>query len=248
MKKYYYFVLLAISIVLLTGCAEFNEPITESSAGYWNTWIVWPIVQIIHYLSVITGSYGGGIIAVTVFIRLLILPLTLKQIKHSQKMQDIQPKLKILQTKYQAKDANTQQQYQQELMRTMKESNVNPVSGCLPSIIQMPILIGLYHAISRMNVTPSYEIGSFLMIPLASPSVILAVIAGIAQFIVLKTSPTLTANSQIVAVQYILPLMIFGFGLMSPAAIALYWIISSTITIIQNKILYRERKKTLIVK
>ncbi|OZI13577.1 OxaA precursor [Bacillaceae bacterium SAS-127] len=252
MKKKVIHLMGLASVILLTGCTQYNEPISVEDKGIWNEFIVWPIVQIIHYLSELTGSYGGSIIAVTIVVRLVIFPLTLKQIKNSRKLQDIQPKLKLLQEQYNSKDAVTQQKYQQELVQLMQDSSVNPLGGCLPSIIQMPILVGLYHAISRMNVTPIYELGLFCTIPLVSPSVVLAIIAGIAQILVLKTGPSLNSNPQLAIVQYILPALIVGFGLISPAAIALYWIVSSLISVIQNifiyNIIYKEKNESVTSK
>lgn len=131
-------------------------------------------------------------------------------------MQEIQPKIKELQQKYSSKDAVTQQKYQQELMALMQSTGVNPMMGCLPALIQMPIIIGLYHAISRMNVTSEFELGTFLIFPLAEPSIILAIVAGLIQYIVLMTGPAMD-NPQMKMMMYIMPLMIIGFGMVLPA-------------------------------
>lgn len=241
MKKY---ILLLASVLILAGCSEFNQPISSKDEGVWNEIIVWPIVSIIQLLAEFTGNYAGGIILVTVLVRICILPLTLKQIKSSRAMQTLQPQLQALQKTYSSKDANTQQQYQQEMMKLMQSTGVNPVAVCLPVLIQMPILIGLYHAISRMNVTPMYELGSIFNVPLATSSIIFALLAGGMQYLVLKTGPALNTNPQMAIMHYILPVMIIIFGFMAPAAITLYWIVSSFISILQNlyiyKILYRK--------
>lgn len=236
MKKY---IVLMMSIFILTGCSEFNQPISSEHEGLWNEMIVWPIVSIIQLLAEFTGSYAGGIILVTVLVRICILPLTLKQIKSSRAMQTLQPQLKKLQKTYSSKDAATQQQYQQEMMKLMENTGANPIAGCLPVLIQMPILIGLYHAISRMNITSEYELGSIFAISLAAPSILFAILAGVLQYLVLKTGPSLNTNPQMMTMQYLLPIMIIVFGLMAPTAITLYWIISSFISILQNIILYK---------
>lgn len=236
MKKY---IVLMISVFILTGCSEFNQPISSEHEGIWNEWIVWPIVSIIQLLAEFTGSYAGGIILVTVFVRICILPLTLKQIKSSRAMQTLQPQLLELQKTYSSKDSATKQQYQQEMMKLMQSTGANPIAGCLPVLIQMPILMGLYHAISRMNVTPMYELGSIFAISLAAPSIFFAIVAGVLQCFVLKTGPSLNTNPQMSMMQYVLPMMIIVFGLMAPTAITLYWIVSSIISILQNIILYK---------
>ena len=245
MKKRLGVILTLVSaVLLLSGCSEFDQPISSESGGFWNEFIVWPLVSVIKYFSDLLGSYAFGIIAVTIIIRLAILPLTIKQIKSSKKMQEIQPKMKELQAKYSSKDAVTQQKYQQEMMALMQSSGVNPLAGCLPIFIQMPVLIGFYHAISRMNVTPAFELGSFLSVPLAEPSIIFAVIAGLFQFVVLLTGPAVD-NPQMKIMMYIMPLMIIGFGAFLPAALSLYWVVGNIVSVLQNLAIYKPwRKKT----
>src|SRR6185437_8214154 len=121
--------------------------------------------SLINSFKELLGSYGPAIIAVTIIIRLVLLPLMVKQAKSSKKMQEIQPELNALKEKYKSKDAVTQQKYREEMQKMMSERKINPAAGCLPIIIQMPILFGFYHAISRMNVT--YDIGKFLWFELA---------------------------------------------------------------------------------
>lgn len=243
LKKRFWIVLSLVSVaLLLTGCSEFNEPISSESEGFWNEFIVWPLVSVIKYFTDLLGSYGLGIIAVTIIIRLAILPLTIKQVKSSKKMQEIQPKMKELQQKYASKDAVTQQKYQQEVMELMKNSGANPMAGCIPVFIQMPILIGFYHAISRMNATPTIDLGTFLVFPLGEQSIVLAVLAGLIQFVVLMTGPAID-NPQMKIMMYIMPIMIISFGIMMPAALSLYWVVGNIISVIQNLVIYKPWNK-----
>lgn len=229
-------------MLLLAGCSEFKEPISAESEGFWNEFIVWPLVSFIKFFAELLGHYAYGIIVVTIIIRLIILPLTVKQIKSSKKMQEIQPKLKELQAKYSSKDAVTQQKYQQEMMQLMQNSGVNPLAGCLPIFIQMPILIGFYHAISRMNASPAFDLGSFLTVHLAEPSILFAVIAGLIQYVVLMTGPAVD-NPQMKIMMYVMPLMIIGFGSFLPAALSLYWIVGNTVSVCQNLVIYKPWNK-----
>ncbi|WP_313892701.1 membrane protein insertase YidC [Psychrobacillus sp.] len=244
MKKRLYLVfLLVVVTAFLAGCSEFNEPIYSDSEGFWNKYIVWPLVSAITFFKGVLGTYGLGIITVTIIIRLAILPLMIKQTKSSKNMQEVQPELLKLKEKYSSKDAVTQQKYQQEMMALFKEKGVNPAAGCLPVFIQMPILIGFYHAISRMNNTPEINLGSFLGFALAEPSIILAVLAGLMQLIVLRTGPAMD-NPQMKIMMYIMPFMIMGFGIVLPAALTLYWVIGNIISILQNLFIYKPWKKT----
>ncbi|WP_342542597.1 membrane protein insertase YidC [Paenisporosarcina sp. FSL H8-0542] len=243
MNKRLLIILMLVSVtLLLSGCTEYDQPIYEGSKGFWNEFIVWPLVSFITLFKELLGSYGLGIVMVTIIIRLAILPLMIKQTKSAKNMQDVQPELAKLKQKYSSKDAATQQKYQQEMMALFKEKGVNPAAGCLPVVIQMPILIGFYHAISRMNNTPEINLGSFLWFELAEPSIILAVLAGIMQFLVLRTGQAMN-NPQMKIMMYFMPIMIIGFGIFLPSALTLYWVIGNIISLSQNMVIYKPWKK-----
>src|SRR5690625_1885192 len=106
---------------------------------------------ITYFAELFNNNYGLAIVIVTIIIRLVLVPLNVKQLKSSQAMQQIQPELKKLQEKYSSRDQKTQQQLQQETMKLFQKHGVNPLAGCLPIFIQMPILIAMYHAIMRTD-------------------------------------------------------------------------------------------------
>ncbi|WP_438313992.1 membrane protein insertase YidC [Sporosarcina sp. FA9] len=241
-KKLWLILMLTALSVFLAGCSEFKDPIYADSSGFWNEYIVWPLVSLITVFKDLLGTYGYGIVAVTIIIRLVLLPLMIKQTQSSKKMQEIQPELKALKEKYKSKDAVTQEKYRTEMQKIMSEKKINPAAGCLPVIIQMPILIGFYHAISRMNSTPEIVIGKFLWFELGVPSITLGIIAGLMQFVVLRTGPAMD-NPQMKVMMYIMPFMIMIFGTFLPAALALYWVIGNFISIIQNFFIYKPFKK-----
>ncbi|MCW1929063.1 membrane protein insertase YidC [Bhargavaea beijingensis] len=243
MKKKLWLVLMVVFLAaFLAGCTEFQEPIYEDSEGFWNKFVVWPLVSLIIMFKGLLGTFGLAIIAVTILIRLAILPLMIKQVQGSKRMQEIQPEIKALQAKYPSKDAVTQKKYQEEFQQLLKTRNVNPAAGCLPVLVQMPILIGFYHAISRMNNTPEIALGSIFGVHLAEPSIILAFIAASAQFVVLRTGPAM-GNPQMKAMMYFMPVMIFAFGTFLPSALTLYWIIGNIISFITNIFLYKPFSK-----
>ncbi|WP_110928040.1 YidC family membrane integrase SpoIIIJ [Bacillus massiliglaciei] len=230
---------LASIMMLLAGCTEINKPITAESTGIWNSYIVYPLSKLIIAISeFLNGSYGFGLIVVTLLLRLIMLPLMIKQVKSSKAMQAIQPEMKELQAKYSSKDAATQQKLQQETMALFQKYNVNPLAGCLPILVQMPILIGVYHAISR---TEEISRHSFLWFDLGSPDpyYILPVVAGITTFIQQKLSmvgmnsnPTMAA--QMTMMLYIMPVMIVIFAINFPAALSLYWVVGNLFGIVQT--------------
>lgn len=246
LKKRVGLLLLLTSLsVFLAGCSEFREPIYKDSEGFWNEYIVWPLVSLITVFKELLGTYGLGIIAVTVIIRLVLLPLMIKQAKSSKEMQDVQPEMAALKEKYKSKDAVTQQKYREEMQKIMSERKINPLAGCLPVIVQMPILIGFYHAINRMNATPTIELGTIFIFELGQRSITLAIVAGLTQFLVLRTGPAMN-NPQMNIMMYIMPFMIIGFGIILPAALPLYWIIGNIISMIQNIFIYKPFKKAQV--
>lgn len=236
-KKFWLLVGLISLLVILSGCNEINQPITNESEGIWNSYFVYPISWLITYFAeLFNQNYGLAIVVVTILVRLLLLPLNIKQLKSSKAMQDIQPKLKELQQKYSSKDANTQQKLQQETMALFQKYGVNPLAGCLPIFIQMPILIGMYHAIMR---TESIKTGSFLWFELGSPDpfYILPLIAGGATFLQQKLmmagSPA-AQNPQMMVMLYVMPIMITVFAIFFPAALALYWVVGNIFMVAQT--------------
>ncbi len=98
------------------------------------------LAQVLLFLTGITGSYGLAIIVMTVFIRVLLLPLTIKQTRSMKAMQKMQPEIK----KIQAKHKNDKKKQQEEQLKLISEHGVNPLGGCLPMVLQLPIFFALF--------------------------------------------------------------------------------------------------------
>jgi YidC/Oxa1 family membrane protein insertase len=226
-----------IGILLsLTGCTEVNEPITAESEGFWNRYIVYPLSWLITYVANLTNeNYGLSIIVVTILIRLVILPLMIKQTQNAKAMQALQPELQALREKYSSKDQKTQQKLQQETMALFQKHGVNPLAGCFPILIQMPILIGFYHAIMRTQEIANH---TFLWFDLGKhdPYYILPIVAGITTFIQQKImmAGTENQNPQMAMMLWIMPVMIVIFAINFPAALSLYWVVGNIFMIIQT--------------
>jgi YidC/Oxa1 family membrane protein insertase len=235
-KKLWLIISLLVLVTFLSGCTDVNQPITEDSEGIWNEYFVWPLVSLIKYATdLFGGSHGMAIIVVTILIRLILLPLNIKQLKSSKAMQEIQPEMQALREKYSSKDAVTQQKLQQETMKLFQKHGVNPMAGCLPILIQMPILIAFYHAIYRYD---EFREGSFLWFELGSNDYILAVIAAAATFLqqklVMSSNANAAANPQMTMMLYIMPIMIGVFAAIFPAALALYWVVGNIFMVVQT--------------
>lgn len=245
MRNKVFFILALIGfVILLSGCTEVNEPINSESTGIWNEWFVYPFSQVILYFAdLFNNNFGMSIIVVTIMARLLLLPLNIKQLKSSKAMQDIQPELKEIQRKYSSKDANTQQKLQQETMALFQKHGVNPLAGCLPIFVQMPILFAMYHAIMR---TDEISGNTFLWFALDSPDYILPIIAGAATFLqqkLMMAGSTAAQNPQMVALLYIMPIMITVVSFFFPAALALYWVVGNIFMVGQTLLIRKPMMK-----
>ncbi|NEY18615.1 YidC family membrane integrase SpoIIIJ [Bacillus ginsengihumi] len=237
-KKFLLLFMVVGLVAVLAGCTEFNKDITPESKGIWNQYIVYPLSWvIIKVAKIFNNSYGLSIIVVTILIRLIILPLMITQLRSSKAMQAIQPELTKLKEKYASKDAVTQQKLQKETMALFQKYKINPAAGCLPIFIQMPILIGFYHAINR---TPEIRESAFLWFDLGQVDYILPVIAGITTFLQQKLMMSGNAYNnpqmkmQMNMMLWIMPIMIVFFGFKLPSALPLYWIVGNIFMIVQS--------------
>ena len=181
------------------------------------------------------GSYGLAIILLTVIIKIILYPLTRKQIESMKAMQEIAPKMKKLQEKYK----DNQQMLQQKMMQLYQESGVNPFAGCLPMLIQMPILMALYYTFFSFDYgggTPS-----FLWIPNLSatdPVYLLPLIAALTTFLMQKIS-TVEMNQQTKIMMIVFPLFMGFISLNLPAGLVLYWATQNVVQILQQLLIYR---------
>jgi YidC/Oxa1 family membrane protein insertase len=245
-RKLLFGMLLVLLITFMAGCTQVNEPITPESKGFWNEYVVYPLSMLIIYVAELFGnSYALSIIVVTILIRLLILPLMIKQTKSSKAMQALQPELQRLREKYSSKDAKTQQKLQQETMQLFQKHGVNPLAGCLPLLVQMPILIGFFHAITR---TKEIATQNFLWFDLgeADPYFILPLIAGATTFIQQKMmmAGTENQNPQMAMMLWLMPIMIIIFAINFPAALSLYWVVGNIFMIVQTYFIKGPELKT----
>lgn len=191
--------------------------------------------QLMDTIYVYTNSYGIAIILLTVLIKLVLLPFSFMQINSMKKMQEITP----LQQKLQQKYKNDKEKLNQEIMKLYQENKVNPLGGCLPLLIQLPIILALF------RVFQSYDFAgaSFLWIPNLSkpdPTYILPILAAVTTYIQTKVStPPGTSNQQTASMNIVMPLMIGWFSIKFAAGLALYWVVSNVVQIIQQLIFMR---------
>lgn len=216
-----------------------------------------PLVNLLvfFYQSIPPHDLGVSIILVTIAIRLALYPLTAKSLKAQRDLAAIQPEIKALQEKH--KDNKEEQA--KRLMALYKEKGVNPLGGCLPILIQLPLLIALYRVFADATggdllselyrFVPRPEMLSpiaFGFLDLSRPNLALAALAGISQFFQAYFMPPAPAASSDFqrAMQtqmlYVLPIFIAVISMRFPAALALYWVVLNAVSILQQIPLLRK--------
>jgi len=219
----------------------------------WDLIILNPMINVLIMLSdYLFSSFGLTIIVLTILTRVLMYPLTMKQLRASKKMQALQSQVAEIRKKY-AKD---KQKAAQEQMRLFKESGVSPAGCLLPMLVQMPIWIVLYQSIIRvlavapedfLNLSPRLYTAwplvfsqvpledQFLWLDLARSDMLLAILVGISMWVTQKMMTPPTADPQQRAqsqmMLWTMPLMFAFFAMTFPSGLALYWVASSIIQI-----------------
>lgn len=230
--------LLAVTIVL-SGCSPDIMATTETEdlkeGNIFKRYLVYPLSLSLDTIADwLWGQYGLSILVVTIIIRFIVLPLNLKQYKSSKAMQKLQPELKKIQEKYK----DDRQKQQEETMKLFQLHGVNPLSGCLPVLVQMPILIALYYAIMW---NPDIRTHNFLWLELGAKDslyilpLLAALTTWIQQKVMAQYSPM---NPQMQSIMIIFPILIFVMSMSFPSALPLYWVYSNLFTIVQTYFIY----------
>src|SRR5690606_8282235 len=202
-----------------------------------------PFAWLIHEIGIaLGGNFGLALIIITLLIRLVLMPFMLKTYKNQQlmkvKMDKLKPEMEEIQKRSkQAKNQEEQQKIQLEMMELYKKHGVNPLNmGCLPILIQMPILMGLYYAIRSSKEIASH---TFLWFNLGHSDMIMTILAGLVYFaqaqVSLATVPE-EQKKQMRLFSYMSPVIIIFISLNAPAALPLYWAVGGIFLIIQTYI------------
>lgn len=243
-------VLLLSIVFVLSGCtggASSMEPITAESEGIWDGLILYNLSRVIIWISeLMGGNYGLGIIIFTLLIRIILIPVTRYQMKSTQKMSDLAPQMQELKEKYDTKDKEQLEEYNEAVSRLYEENDANPYASCLPLLVQTPILIALYQTISR---TPIISASDFLWVNLGQPDpyYILPVLAALLAFanskLTMMNTPSQPGSGAMV---YAMPLMIFFISFRLASALSLYFVVSNAAMVAQTLLLnnpFKRRKE-----
>ena len=193
-------------------------------------------------------SYAIAIIMISVLIKLILYPLMQKQMKSTMNMQEVQPKIQQLQKKYK----NNPEKMNEEMMKLYKEYDISPMAGCLPLLIQMPILVGLFMALRQYHFDP-IEHAAFFWVPNlgeVDPLHILPILVAVTMFLQQKVSMTSTGGNEqteqmMKTMLYLMPAMMLFVCWSMPAGLCLYWGFFSILSIVQQYFMNKSKKKEM---
>lgn len=248
--KWFLLAAVILAVAVISGCApgaDQTRTIEDlKNGGFWQSNVVYYFTLALDtFATWFNGEYGLSVLVMVLIVRTLILPLTLKQVRSSKAMQAIQPEIQKIREKYK----DQPEKVQMETMKLFQENKVNPMAGCLPLIVQMPIFIALYHSIYYNGLLREHE---FLWLQLGSPDklFILPVLAAATTYLQTKMMMKMNPSPQMGMMQFMMfvyPILIFVMSFQFPSALPLYWFYSNLYTIVQNYFLYRNNDKTAVV-
>jgi YidC/Oxa1 family membrane protein insertase len=209
----------------------------------WIRWLVQPvghvIMKILLWMHQYVHNYGVVLIIFGVLVRLLMWPLTQKSFESMQRMQSVQPEINRLRERYK----NDPQRMQQELMRLYKERGVNPLGGCLPNLLPLPVLFALFFVFQgTIEFRGAPFVGWIQDLSRPDPFYVLPVLMGLTMFIQQKltVSPAAMAdNPQMKMMTYFMPVFLTFVFLNLAAGLVLYYTVSQVLTIVQQVLLKR---------
>ena len=213
--------------------------------GMWR-WICYPLVRVLNFFNDLIPSFGVAIILLTILVRLIFWPLTHKSTVGMKKMQELQPKLKEIQAKFK----DNPQRLQQETFALYREAKVNPMSSCLPMLIQIPVFIALFNVL-RSAVELRYA-GFLWIADLSEPEALFAswfpfgglnllpILMAVTTALQSYFTPSAGDKSQQRMMMVMMPLMMLFMFYSFPSALSLYWFLSNLFSIVQMWLIRRQ--------
>ncbi|OGQ21828.1 MAG: hypothetical protein A3I05_04885 [Deltaproteobacteria bacterium RIFCSPLOWO2_02_FULL_44_10] len=212
---------------LKTVGARLDEAIDHG----WFAIVAVPILQLLKFFYGVVHNYGVAIILLTVFIKLLLHPISKKSMKSMKAMQELQPKLKELQEKYK----NDKMRLNQETMLLFKRHKVNPAGGCLPMLLQLPIYVALYKVLwnsVELYHAPFFWFYKDLSAP--DPYFIGPILLGIFMVLQQKLMPSASADPMQKKMMMLMPIMFSAFMLFLPSGLVIYILVNTVMSVLQQ--------------
>ncbi len=196
-----------------------------------------PLLDLLRLIYSYVGNYGVAIIILTIIVRLVLFPLTFKGMKSMKRMQQLSPRMKKLQAKYK----NNKEKLNKEMMELYRKNRVNPLGGCLPMLLQIPVFFALYSSLSSA-VELRHAPFMFWISDLSQPDGlgITPLLMGASMYFQQKLTPqTAMMDSTQAKVMQMLPFIFTIFTFTFPSGLTLYWVTSNVLSIAQQQIINR---------
>ncbi|MGD8176124.1 membrane protein insertase YidC [Marinimicrobium sp. ARAG 43.8] len=213
------------------------SPYLDLTVDYgWLWWLAKPLFSVLDWLHSFLGNWGLAIIALTIIIKAAFFKLSATSYRSMAKMRKLSPKMQELKERY----GDDRQKMSQELMKLYKKEKVNPLGGCLPILIQMPVFLSLYWVI--MESVELRHAPFFLWIQdlsVKDPYFVLPLLMGLTMFVQFKLNPTPPDPTQAKIMQ-LMPIIFTFLFLFFPAGLVLYWVTNNTLSIAQQYYITRQ--------
>ncbi len=209
-------------------------PYLDLTVDYgWLWWIAKPLFHVLNFIYGILGSWGWSIIALTIMIKAAFFHLSATSYRSMAKMRKFGPEMQRMKELY----GDDRQKMSQEMMKLYKKEKINPLSGCLPILVQMPVFISLYWVLMEsVELRHTPFLGWIADLSVKDPFFILPLIMGATMFIQQKLNPTPPDPTQ-ARIMQMMPIVFTFMFLWFPAGLVLYWVVNNTLSIAQQYVI-----------
>ncbi|MBI2027890.1 MAG: membrane protein insertase YidC [Deltaproteobacteria bacterium] len=216
--------------------------LSESVDYGWFRWIALPLLSLLKLFYGFIHNYGIAILLLTLFVKTVLYPLTHKSLKSAKEMQRIQPQMELIKKKYQ----NNKETMNREIMQLMKSNKVNPLGGCFPMLLQLPVFIALYRVFgSSIELRGAPFIFWIQDLSIKDPYFVTPLFTGVITFVQQKMTPTTADAAQMKMMLYTMPLFMTAILLYLPSGLTLYILCNTVLTIVQQHLINRRFPQTV---
>lgn len=209
----------------------------------WFTFIAKPVFLLLNYIHGVLGNWGWSIVAMTILIRLVLYPLTYKGMVSMNKLKELSPKVKELQAKYKGEP----QKLNAHMMELYKKHGANPMGGCLPILMQIPVFFAIYRVLQNaIEIKAEPWILWVEDLSVMDPYFVLPIAMGISMFVQQRLTPTQFTDPMQEKIMKFLPLIFTFFFVTFPAGLTLYWFVNNLFSIAQQAYvnnIFKKRKE-----
>ncbi len=216
---------------------EAIAPYLDLTVDYgWLWWIAKPIFYFLHWIQSFIGSWGWSIIVLTIVIKAVFFKLSATSYRSMANMRRVQPKMAALKERF----GDDRQKMSQELMKLYKEEKINPLGGCLPILVQMPVFIALYWVLlESVELRHTPFLGWIHDLSVKDPYFILPVIMGVTMWIQQRLNPAPPDPTQ-ARVMQMMPFIFTFMFMWFPAGLVVYWVVNNSLSIAQQYIITKQ--------